>query len=53
MIASEEEEIFWVFDFIGEEQGNALDGVFPTIDVVSQEEIVCVAREASIFECLY
>lgn len=40
VISSEDEKVFGVLDFVGEEKAYDFDGLFSAVDVVSQEEIV-------------
>lgn len=37
VVASKQEEVLWVLDFVGQEQADSLDVVFSTVNVVSQE----------------
>ena len=50
MVAAQHEEIFWVFDLVGEHEADGLDGLFSPVDVVPQEEVVGLSGEASILE---
>lgn len=50
MVASQKEEILRVFDFVGQQQANALDTLSSSIYIVAQEEIVGFWRKASILE---
>ena len=50
MVAPEQEEVLGVLDFVAEEQANSLDGLFAAIDVVTQEQVVSLGREASVLE---
>ena len=40
VVSSEDEEVFGVLDFVGEEEADYFDGLFASIDVVSEEEVV-------------
>jgi hypothetical protein len=53
VVASQQEKVFRVLDFIGQHEGDALDGLFSSIDVVSEEEVVLVARVAAVLEQFY
>lgn len=35
MVASEKEEIFWIFDLVGQEETYGFQGLFTTVDVIS------------------
>ena len=40
MIAAQDEEIFGIFDLVGEEEADYLKGLLASIDVVTEVEIV-------------
>ena len=42
MVASKEEEVFRVFDLVGHEQADTLERLFAPVNIISQEEVVCV-----------
>lgn len=46
MIASEEEDLSWVFQLEGEEKANHLETLTATVDVISQENIIEAANVA-------
>lgn len=50
MVPPEQEEVFWVFDLVGEEQADGLQRLFPSVHVIPQEQVVGLWREASILE---
>ena len=50
MVTSEQEEVLWVLDLVAEKEANRLDRLFPTVDVVTEEEVVRFRWEASILE---
>jgi len=50
VVATEQEEILGILDFVGKEKANGLKTLFATIDVISQEEIVGIRREATVFK---
>lgn len=50
MIASEQEKVLGVLDFVSEQEAHGLEGLLATVDVVSQEEVVCIGGEATVFE---
>ncbi len=52
MVASEQEKVLRVLDFVSQKQAYALDRLFSSVNVVSQEEVVSIARESSILEQL-
>jgi hypothetical protein len=53
VISSEHEEIFRIFDLVSQHQAYSLDGLFSSVDVISQKEIVGVSWKTCIFEQLY
>lgn len=50
VVASKNEEILWVLYFISEEEANCLKRLLAAVDIVSQEEIICVWWEASVLK---
>ena len=50
MVSSQQEEVFGVLDFVSQQKTNALYGLLSSIDVISQEKVVSISREASIFK---
>ena len=50
VIASQQEEVLWVLDLVGEEEADRLERLLSTVDVVSKEEIVRVGREPAILK---
>jgi hypothetical protein len=45
MIAAQDEEIFWIFDLVGKEKADNLEGLFASIDVVAKEEVIGLGGE--------
>lgn len=50
MIASEHEEIIWVFDLIGHKQHEGLERILSPINIVPKEEIIGIGRESACLE---
>ena len=50
VVAAQNEEVLGVLDFVGKEQANGLQGLLPTIDVITKEEIVGLWGETTVFE---
>lgn len=50
MVPPEQEEVFWVFDLVGEQQADGLQRLLPSVHVIPQEQVVGLWREASILE---
>lgn len=50
MIAAQQEEVLWIFDFVRQQQANGLQRLFAAIDVVAQKQIVGLGREAAVLE---
>ena len=40
MIAAQDEEIFGIFDLVGKEKADNLEGLFASVDVIAEEEVV-------------
>lgn len=50
MVSSQEEEIFWILDLIGEEQSDSFQRLFTSINIISQEKVVSFRWVLSVFE---
>ena len=50
MVATQDEEVFGVFDLVSQEQADGLEGLFASIYIIAQEEIVRFGREAAILK---
>ena len=50
MIASQEEEVLWVFQLIAKKEDYRFDGLFPAVDIVAQEKVVFLGWVPSIIE---
>lgn len=50
VVTTENEEVFGIFDLVRKQQADGLEGLLATVDIVSKEEVVCLGREATIFE---
>lgn len=50
VVATEDEEVLGVLDLVGQEQANGLEGLLTSVDVVTEEKVVGLWREAAVFE---
>lgn len=50
MVTSQDEEILGVLDLVCEEQADGLEGLLAAINVVAQEEVVGLGREAAVLK---
>lgn len=50
MIATQQEKVLWVFDLVGQKQADGLQRLLPSIHVVTQEQVVTLWGEASVFK---
>jgi len=50
VVAAEDEEVLGVFDLVGEEEADGLEGLLAAVDVVSEEEVIGFWWEAAVFE---
>ena len=53
MVAPQHEKVLGILNFVGEQQTNRFNGLFASVDVVPQKQIVRLPGEASVFEQLY
>ena len=50
MVAPEKEEVFWVLDFVGQQQADGLQRLLPSVNVIAQEEVIGLRRKSAIFK---
>ena len=50
VVAAQNEEVFGVLDLIRQQQADGLERLLATVDVVAEEEVVGLGREAAVFE---
>ena len=50
VVATEQEKVLWVLDFVSQQQTHGLKRLFATVHVVAQEKVVSIGRETTIFE---
>jgi hypothetical protein len=50
VVSTQDEEVLGVLDLVGEEQADSLERLLATIDVVTEEEVVGLRREPTVFE---
>jgi len=50
VVASEQEKVLRVLDFVAQKQAHRLDRLLSTVDVVAHKEIVSLGREAAVLE---
>lgn len=50
MVAPEQEKVLWVFDLVGKQKANGFQGLFPSVYIITQEKVICLWREATIFK---
>jgi hypothetical protein len=50
VVASQDEEVLGVLDLVGQEEADGFEGLLSTVDVVTEEEVVGLGREATVLE---
>ena len=50
MVASQNKNLLWIFNFEGKQQANCLDALPSPVDIVPQEQIVGLRRQSAILE---
>jgi len=50
VIAAQNEEILWIFDFVCKQQADCLERLLASIYIVAEEEVICFRWETAIFE---
>jgi hypothetical protein len=50
VIATQDEEIFWVLYPVGKKKADSFQRLFASVNVVTQEQVVCFGRISAIIE---
>lgn len=50
VVAPQQEEILGILELVGEEKADGLQRLLASVDIVSQEEVVCFGREAAVLK---
>lgn len=50
MIATKKKEILRIFNFVGQEEANSFQALFPSIHIITKEEVVGVRRESTVLK---
>jgi len=50
MIATKDEKVLRILDFVRKEQADGLERLLATVNIITKEEVVCLWREAAVFE---
>jgi hypothetical protein len=50
VVASEDEEVFGVFDLVREQQADGLERLLSSVDIISEEEVVGLWGERPVLE---
>jgi hypothetical protein len=50
VVAAQDEEVFGVLDLVCQQKADGLEGLLAAVDVVTEEEVVCLRWEAAVLE---
>lgn len=50
VVSSENKEVFWIFDFIGQKQADGFKRLFTSVNVVAKEKVVGFWGESSVLK---
>lgn len=50
VVSSQQEEVLGILDLVGKEQAHSLERLFASVHVVTQEQVVGIRGEASVFK---
>lgn len=50
MVAPEQEKVLWIFNLVGQQKADGFQGLFPPVNIVTKEKVVCLWREAPILK---
>ena len=50
MVASEEEEVLWVLDLVGQEEADGFEGLLSSVNIISEEKVIGFRWESSVLK---
>lgn len=50
MVSPQQKKVFWVFDLVSQQKADGFQGLFASVYIVSEEQVVALWWEASIFK---
>lgn len=50
VVASEKEEVLRILNLVSQEQANSFEGLFASVNIITEEEVIGVGWETSILE---
>ena len=50
VVSAQQEEVLGIFDFVGQQEADGLERLLPSVDVVSEEEVVGLGWEATVLK---
>ena len=50
MVSTKQEKVFWIFDFVGQQQADGFQRLLPSVDIISEKQIVAFRWKSTVFE---
>lgn len=50
VVTTKNEKVLRVFDLVGEQEADDLEGLLAAVDIIPQEEVISLGRESTVFE---
>jgi hypothetical protein len=50
MVPSQEEEVLWIFDFVGQQEADGFKALFTPVDVVPKKQVVGIRGESTVLK---
>ena len=50
VVTSEQEEVLWILDLVGEEKADGFETLFTSINIITEEQVIGLWRETAILE---
>lgn len=50
MVSPQQEEVLWIFDFVGQQEADGFQRLLPPVHIVTQKQVVAFWREAPVLE---
>lgn len=50
VVTPEQEEVLRIFDLVSQKKTDGFQGLFPSVHIVTKEQVICLWREAAILK---
>lgn len=50
MVATKNKKVFWIFNFVGEQQTNGFQRLFASIHIIAEKQVISFGREPAVLK---